>query len=522
VKTKYNPRFVLFLVMAIFCLGYFCNECSAQPEQRKRSTEFSVPAKLRPRVDFWKDVFTRYGKHQMVVHHRDFPQVQFGILDFRQEAERLDAISLDKFKKEQSTAEVKRLRAIFERLGQGGAPATKEEREIVEKMRPLPGGFSKFKQAVEKDLIRTQTGIREKYEMAIKRSGRYLPIMEKIFRDYGLPVELTRLPFIESSFDYEAYSSVGAAGIWQFMPKTGRQYMTVNSVIDERRDPIEATRSAARYLEQAYNSLGTWPLAITSYNHGVAGVARKVRAYGSSNLVDIIEDPFERVFGFASINFYPEFLAAVEIFDSYHSYFPNVELYPALDLVQFRLTRSLSMHSVLAKLGMPAEQLRAVNYAISDRVWRGQNSLPTGYVLKIPSIYEERISRLYGAESPQVTASVSSAVYGGAVYKVKRGDTLLGIAKKHSTTVSKLKELNKLDSAKVVIGQVLIVSGRQKAEKNEQEDEAPIEPSRNYKVKRGDNLWSISKKSGASVQELKRLNKLKSNSLREGQSLRLP
>jgi LysM repeat protein len=121
-----------------------------------------------------------------------------------------------------------------------------------------------------------------------------------------------------------------------------------------------------------------------------------------------------------------------------------------------------------------------------------------------------------------VTASVSSAVYGGAVYKVKRGDTLLGIAKKHSTTVSKLKELNKLDSAKVVIGQVLIVSGRQKAEKNEQEDEAPIEPSRNYKVKRGDNLWSISKKSGASVQELKRLNKLKSNSLREGQSLRLP
>lgn len=521
-KTNYSPKIVVFFLSAMFCFGLLSGECSAQSPSRKRSSEFLVPAKLRPRVDFWKDVFTRYGKHQMVVHHRDFPQIQFGILDFRQEAERLDAAALEKFKKDQSSSEVKRLRAIFERLGQGNAPATQEEREIVEKMRQLPGGFSKFKQAVEQDLIRTQTGIREKYELAVKRAGRYLPIMEKIFRDYGLPVELTRLPFIESSFDYEAYSSVGAAGIWQFMPKTARQYMTVNSSIDERRDPIEATRAAARYLEQAYNTLGTWPLAITSYNHGVAGVARKVRAYGSSNLADIVEDPFERVFGFASINFYPEFLAAVEIFDNYHSYFPNVELYPALDLVQFRLTRALSMHSVLAKLGIPAEQLRSVNYAISDRVWRGQNSLPRGYVLKIPSNYEERIGRLYGAESPQATASVSSAVYGGAVYKVKRGDTLLGIAKKHRTTVSQLKELNKLDSAKVVIGQVLIVSGRQATDKREQEDDVSDSSKRTYKVQRGDNLWGISKKFGANVQELKRLNKLKSNSLREGQLLRLP
>jgi membrane-bound lytic murein transglycosylase D len=475
-------------------------------------------------VDFWKDVFTRYGRQQMIVHHRDYPQIRFGVLDFTEEAARLEPIALEKYKKEVSSAEVKRLRAIFQRLGQGQPPATPEEREIVEKMRHLPGGFDKFKRVVEGDLVRTQTGIREKYALALQRSGRYLPIMEKIFRDYGLPVELTRLPFIESSFDYEAYSSVGAAGIWQFMPRTARQYMTLSSSIDERRDPIEATRAAARYLEQAYNALGTWPLAITSYNHGVSGVARKVKAYGSSNLADIVEDPFERIFGFASINFYPEFLAAVEIYENYHSYFPNLELYPPLDLVQFRLTRPLAMHSVLKRLDISQEELRSVNYAISDRVWRGQNNIPLGYVLKIPARYEDRLTRLQGAETAQVTvASANSAVYGGGIYKVKKGDTLLAIAKRFKTTVATLKELNKLDSAKVVVGQVLVISKRSSASSRDEDSPAPKQAaSRNYKVQRGDNLWSISKRTGTSVQEIKRLNKLNSNSLREGQTLRLP
>src|SRR4029453_7063103 len=98
----------------------------------------------------------------------------------------------------------------------------------------------------------------------------------RIFRDEGLPVELTRLPLIESCFDVEAYSKVGAAGIWQFMPATGRLYMEVSSSVDERRDPIPPPRAAARYLSRSYERLGNWPLAITSYNHGPNGMARAI------------------------------------------------------------------------------------------------------------------------------------------------------------------------------------------------------------------------------------------------------
>ena len=143
-----------------------------------------------------------------------------------------------------------------------------------------------------------------------------------------MPGELGRVPFVESSFNYDAYSSVGAAGIWQFMPwSTAKLYMRVGSSIDERRDPIISTRAAAKYLEHAYSVLGAWSLAITSYNHGITRLSLKAsKTVRTKDVAKIIKEYDGKAWGFASKNFFAEFLAALEVEKNYKRYFPNLEL----------------------------------------------------------------------------------------------------------------------------------------------------------------------------------------------------
>jgi membrane-bound lytic murein transglycosylase D len=518
-------RKIIVLVMVCLLSGILdVSSAVAGPQQRRTHPDFTVPPKLRARVDFWIDVFTHYGKAQMIIHHREYPQVRFGVIDLTREAVGLSDDDLDRLKKARTAQEVQALQAIFRNLAAGASPRNDYEQHVVDIMSFLPGGPKKFKKVLDEDLIRTQSGIREKYMEALKRSGRYLPIMQQIFHDYDLPIELTRLPFIESSFDYRAYSSVGAAGIWQFMRRTGARYLKVNSIIDERRDPIEATKAAARYLNEAYGKLGTWPLAITSYNHGVAGVARKVREAGTSNLVDIIEDPNDRAFGFASTNFFPEFLAALEVYDDYHRYFPSLVLESPLDLTEIKLTQATSAKYISQKLKIDIEDLRAVNYAVSERVWSGRNSLPPGYALKVPSKSNLTMAslRVPQKEIPQ-TAKAASAIYSGVSYKVRKGDTLANIAKRHRISVASLKSQNNLSSNTVTVGQTLII--KQSASVGAERDVGTAEAApkrRTYKVQRGENLWSVAKKFGKNVSQLKQANGMKKNVLREGQILAIP
>jgi membrane-bound lytic murein transglycosylase D len=139
-----------------------------------------------------------------------------------------------------------------------------------------------------------------------------------------VPVDLVALPIVESGFRVVAQSSVGAAGIWQFTHGTGRRYMRIDHVLDERRDPLAATEAAARYLRGNYEMLGSWPLAITGYNHGEAGVATAVSQLGTTDLGVIVENYRGRAFGFASRNFYSEFLAARDVLRNAEKYCPGI------------------------------------------------------------------------------------------------------------------------------------------------------------------------------------------------------
>lgn len=522
-KPDFKRRLVTFVLLCSLIPAVLLAESASFQSPRKsvRNPIFHVPAKLRARVDFWIDIFTRYGEKDSVIHHRNFPQAVFMTLNFEEAAARMNPVQLEKHRNMEIRREIARIREACRHLASGQAAQTALQSQIEQAMRFLGPGTAKYKELVDDDLIRSQKGIKEKFKLAVERSGRYLPVIEHIFvKEFGLPVELTRLPYVESSFDYTAYSSVGAAGIWQFMPATGRAYgMKISSALDERRDVISATRGAAKYLRDAFKTLGNWPLALTSYNHGVAGVNRKVKQYGLRDIADIVEHPRERILGFASSNFYPEFLAALDVHDRYEQFFPGIQRERSIQLAQRELESSLSVDYLTRQLSISAEELKEYNYALSSRTWKGQFPIPRGYVLKVPQKYGAALSSLRMLEPRNIpSAPATSSVYGGVVYKVRQGDTLSSIARKYSTSVSKLRSYNQLSSDALRVGQLIVVRPKQTETVTEP---LIVKGQTFYQVQTGDTLSSIASKFGISTSRLRELNHLKSSDIQIGEKLRV-
>ncbi len=506
----------ILLIIFLFCLT---NVSFASPS----NPEFKVPEELRPRVDFWIGVFAIYTQQHAIFHHRDYPQAVFDVADYNWVAEKYGRktaaydVTVNKAKAEHTA----KIRRIISELAQGKNDGSKLAEQIETAMEYVPGnGKAKYLSTISDDKVRSQTGIKEKFEEAIILSGRYMPIIENIFiKEFGLPRELTRLPFVESSFNYKAYSSVGAAGIWQFMRATAKSYMRVDNLIDERRDVISATRGAAKYLRSAYKSLERWPLAVTSYNHGVGGVRGKVKKMGSRDITYLIEHPTTQLFGFASNNFYPELLAANEVYDNREKYFPGIKVEPALQVTEYPISNDTSVTHIMTRTGVSLEELKQYNYAISDAIWQGRYKIPKNYVLKIPSKYKTKVVTL---KAPEPTTGSASVVYGVGTYKVRSGDTLAGIAVKHELTVKQLKQLNNLSSDTVRIGQKLNISPRESAiAVLKEKDIAPLPTvgTGTHLVKYRETLSSIAVKYGMTVSDLKSINGITSNVIKEGQKL---
>src|SRR5690606_1971050 len=157
--------------------------------------------------------------------------------------------------------------------------------------------------------VRWQLGQSDRFMEGLVRSGAYRDHIERIARAKGLPVELAALPHVESSFHPGAFSSAAASGMWQFMRETAQRFMRVDLLVDERLDPYRSTYAALDMLAADYRVLGSWPLALTAYNHGVNGIARAVRDTGTNDIGRIIAEYRGSRFGFASRNFYPQFIA---------------------------------------------------------------------------------------------------------------------------------------------------------------------------------------------------------------------
>jgi membrane-bound lytic murein transglycosylase D len=301
---------------------------------------------------------------------------------------------------------------------------------------------------VEVERVRAQRGIKERMAAGLKRAGRYLPLIQQTFRERGLPAELGYLPLVESSFDINARSHAGALGMWQFMRATGRQYMRVERHIDERRDPIASTRAAASFLSQSYQLLGNWPLAITSYNYGPAGLARAVAQVESDNLVDLIRDYKHPNWGFPPKNFYAEFLAAMEIAKNLDLYFPGLDLDSPIEVREIELKKSTSLSALAKMKGLTEEQLLLWNPALTKKT----RSVPAGYLVKVP--VEGR------AEAPLQTAQNSEPKTEPEVvrHRVKRGETVMQIARRYGASVERILELNRIHRPHLVkVGTLLLI-----------------------------------------------------------------
>jgi membrane-bound lytic murein transglycosylase D len=362
----------------------------------KPGTEVPFPLLpgLEHRVEFWKKVFTEYSTSQLVFFDPDEMSKIYEVLDVGEESRTPEYI----------TGERERIAALH---------------------------------GVDLERVRAQRGIKERTAAGLKRSGRYIAQMQQIFRDRGLPVELTYLPIVESSYDNSARSHAGALGMWQFMRATGRQFMRVDRSIDERRDPIESTRAAAEFIKQSYETLGSWPLAITAYNYGPAGMLRAVAELQSDNLVELIRDYRHPYWGFPPKNFYAEFLAAVEVGKNVDRYFPELQLDPPVAIQEIELKKSASLAALAKNTGLSQDQLLGWNPALTPQT----RLVPAGYRVKVPvdskmaPVIEVAQSREVARSQPRETPQVVR-------HQVKRGETLFQIAQRYGASADRILKMN--------------------------------------------------------------------------------
>lgn len=224
---------------------------------------FSVPAGLEERVAFWLDIYTKYSTDQGLLHDSRYVHLVYEPIDFTEimNQPQLDRKIKSKMRRKLVDEAKTRIRERLKRLDQLSSPVGLEGEDLrYWYMFAKIDEKNKFKEAAKDGRLRFQLGQKNRFLEGIYHSGRYIKEMESIFKEHHLPIELTRLPFVESSFNLNARSRVGASGVWQFMRSTGKQYMKIDGVVDERNDPLKATEAAAQKMKKIFICLaiGRW------------------------------------------------------------------------------------------------------------------------------------------------------------------------------------------------------------------------------------------------------------------------
>lgn len=414
---------------------------------------FRVPKELREQVEFWKLIYHHYSMNQYVLHDAD-AHVVYDIVDIGDIVKRRGSYRQERKLVNQRLQHYRlKIRDLLNTLHEKqDSPSllTIAERKIYDQFQRVDGA-DKFLRAKYK--IRAQLGQKERFEQGVIWAGRYLPMMEEIFRQEQLPMELTRLPFVESSFNLKARSRVGASGIWQFIRSTGKRFLQINLAVDERNDPIEATRAAARFLKMNYEALQNWPLAITAYNHGGSGMMRAIQQVGSNDIVEVIQNYRSPTFGFASKNFYTEFLAALDVEVEYEKYFGPLQVEAPLKFEEVTLSAYLNIQTLMKYTNLSQSLIKRFNPGLTQYVYSGKKRIPAQYKLKLPDGTKESFVAALGKVPSQVQyASQRRSLY----HRVRSGDTLSYIARRYGTSVSLLREANRL-GRHIYAGQTLVI-----------------------------------------------------------------
>ncbi len=308
-RTSHRRNFLLAIFALSLLLSQLCPVAEAS-EAVGTSPHFPRPPSLHPNVEFWKRIYTEFGAGDFVLHDRDNLHVIYDVVQ-------INGTTNERRAEELARPEVERARERYEAILVSLARGIPEEalgleERWVDQAWGCPCPSEDLLRAAGN--IRVQQGIREKVEEGKQRARGLLPRILSILRRHNVPEELAALPLVESAFNPQARSKAGAVGLWQFIASTGKRYLTITRGRDDRRDPIRATEAAAILLRRNYEALGSWPLALMAYHHGMEGVLAARAAVGSSAVEEIVARYSGPRFGFASKNFYAEYLAALEIF----------------------------------------------------------------------------------------------------------------------------------------------------------------------------------------------------------------
>jgi membrane-bound lytic murein transglycosylase D len=344
------------------------------------SNVFPMPAALEDNVDFWRNVYATWSRDKVVIHDDRYMGIIYEVAGLPGPIEEVYTPAQKDYVRALRRRWSERLRGL-ERQVATGTRLSVTDQALKEKIE-RGGGPGALFGADER--VRSQRGVRERYRDGLERSGRWEPAFREVFRRHGLPEDLALLPHVESSFQANARSSAGASGMWQFIRSTGRSYMIVNSTLDERLDPVVSADAAARYLKNSYSKLRSWPLALTSYNHGLGGMMRAKDRYGD-DIARIVRDYDGRYFGFASRNFYAQFLAAQHVARNAERYFPEGLTYqPPLRDQPMRLRYALTLDELARQYRVPRSALLARNLAWLEPIRNGTRPVPAGSTVWLP------------------------------------------------------------------------------------------------------------------------------------------
>jgi membrane-bound lytic murein transglycosylase D len=505
----------------------------------KRADPFPRHDELVEQTAFWRNVYGYWSQQQVALHDLEYPGIVYEVVELP--GPRSDSYTAEQRKfVDAHRKDLEQRLQLLEQRYKAKAALSDSERELLYR---ISVGADESAVIGAADRVRSQRGLRERFSRGIEISGRYEDSFREIFKQAGLPEDLSYLPHVESSFQANARSSAGAVGIWQFTRSAGRLFLKVNPAIDERLDPVASARGAARYLRRSYDALNDWAFAVTSYNHGVEGMLRAKRAVGD-DFAQVVRNYQSRSFGFASKNFYTEFLAARDVAGSHGDYFPEgLRIEPPLQTETVVLDRKTSAVQLAQIHGVSLKELSAANPAWSRRAARGDIPLPAGVEIWLPPnsgskgdappVALAKASAPATTAAPQVESGNQRVATSRNYHVVRRKETLYSIARLYGTDIATLRELNGMGPKQhvVKVGQKLKVidTSAQQNETSAEPAQSPIVAAAEsgaeiiHVVSKGETAFDIAARYGVSLKSLLHSNELTKHSvIYPGQKFRIP
>lgn len=348
---------------------------------------------------------------------------------------------------------------------QGGENPYFNKETYIERLGRLPNVIEMpYNEVVREMIDRYCEKMRQTVAFMLGACNFYIPIFEEALETFGLPLELKYLPIVESSLNPEATSKAGAAGLWQFMIGTAQNYgLEVNSLIDERRDPIKSSYAAANYLKDLYNIFGDWSLVLAAYNCGPANVSKAIRRAND-------KQDYWAIYPYLPVEtrgYVPAFIAANYIMNYYceHNICP-MAWKPPISTDTIIVSRDVHFDQIIATCNVKAEEIHALNPQYRTRLIPGSKHdctlcLPTNsintFISLADSVYRYKSDELLIRRTEIPVKQTPKNKTSRQTITVKKGETLSTIAKRYGTTTAKLKQLNGLKNTNIRAGQKLVI-----------------------------------------------------------------